>query len=136
MTTVWVNGDIVGERAPSLSALDHGITVGDGVFETALVQGGRPFALTRHLRRLARSAATVGIEAPTEDDVRAAVAETLEAAGSMNLGRLRITVTAGVGPLGSDRGDASPSLVVAVTETAGWPAEVNDLIAEFADRLT
>ena len=124
MTTVWVNGEIVGAGRPSLSALDHGVTVGDGVFETALVDGGRPFALSRHLRRLARSAATVGLTPPAEDDVRAAVEDTLAAAGTVEHGRLRITVTAGPGPLGSDRGDAEPSLIVAVTATAGWPDAV------------
>jgi len=36
--------------------------------------------------------------------------------------RLRITVTSGVGPFGSDRGDAHPTLVVTMTAAAPWPA--------------
>ena len=36
---VWVDGRIV-EDEPSFSALDHGITVGDGVFETGKVVDG------------------------------------------------------------------------------------------------
>lgn len=124
MTTVWVNGSIVEPQAPSLSALDHGITVGDGVFETCLLTDGRPFALTRHLRRLARSATLMGLAAPSDDGVRAAVTQVLDAAGPVARGRLRITLTGGPGPLGSDRGDAAPSLIVAVTETGGWPGDV------------
>ena len=39
----------------------------------------------------------------------------------MPLGRLRITYTGGHGPLGSDRGDQGPTLVVALGETARRP---------------
>ncbi len=38
-----------------------------------------------------------------------------------DLGRLRITYTGGAGPLGSDRGDACPTLVVVVAPAAPWP---------------
>ena len=38
------------------------------------------------------------------------------------LGRLRITYTGGVAPLGSDRGDAVPTLVVAMAAASPWPA--------------
>ena len=43
---------------------DHGLTVGDGVFEAVKVLDGRPFALTRHLERLTRSAAGLGLPEP------------------------------------------------------------------------
>ena len=48
---VWVNGQRVDAGAPSIAALDHGVTVGDGVFETAKVADGAVFAMTRHSRR-------------------------------------------------------------------------------------
>jgi len=38
-----------------------------------------------------------------------------------DLGRLRITYTAGVSPLGSDRGEAGPTLVVAASAMTPWP---------------
>src|SRR5215218_6888408 len=60
-TRVWVNGELVDPTGPSVSALDHSVTVGDGVFETAKIDAGRPFALTRHHRRLERSAAGLGL---------------------------------------------------------------------------
>lgn len=112
-TTVWVNGDLVPAGAPTIDALDHGLTVGDGVFETCAVVDRTAFALTRHLRRLERSAAGLGIDLPGEDEIRGAVAAVLGAAGA-EATRLRITVTAGVGPLGSGRTPGSrPTLVVA-----------------------
>ena len=48
---VWVNGHLRGDEA-SLSALDHGVTVGDGAFETLKIVDGRPFAMTRHARQV------------------------------------------------------------------------------------
>ena len=43
-------------RRPRVRVSDHGLTVGDGVFEAIKVVDGQPFALTLHLERLARSA--------------------------------------------------------------------------------
>lgn len=111
---VWFDGDLRAADTPLISPLDHGFTVGDGVFETCEVVDGQVFALRRHLARLARSAAGLGLTLPADDVVRRAVAEVASAWGD-GLGRLRITVTGGVGPLGSDRGSARPTLVVAAS---------------------
>jgi branched-chain amino acid aminotransferase len=119
---VWVNGRVIGADEATVSVFDHGLTVGDGVFETAKVVGGVPFALTRHLDRLAVSAAGLALRAPDETLVRSAVGETL-AANAEHLGgtmRLRITVTGGTSPLGSDRGDAGTTLVVALAPATQW----------------
>lgn len=116
----WLNGrllDDVGEAA--LSVLDHGVTVGDGVFETVKAVGGKPFALTRHLQRLARSATGLGLPPPDEAEVRQAVAAVLEGDGAAT-GRLRITLTGGPGPLGSDRGNAGTTLIVVAAEETVW----------------
>ncbi|MGC5166380.1 aminotransferase class IV [Luteimicrobium sp. DT211] len=112
--TVWVDGVLVDPKAGTIGALDHGLTVGDGVFETCGVQDGQAFALTRHLRRLERSAAGLGLDAPDEALLRAAVAEVLTAAGP-DAARLRITVTAGRGPLGSGRIPGAQTVVVAAS---------------------
>ncbi|ROS78952.1 aminotransferase class IV [Cellulomonas sp. PhB143] len=115
--TLWVDGRFVDADQPALSAVDHGITVGDGVFETAAVDGGRAFALSRHLRRLARSAAGLGLEVPDDARVRDAVGQVLERAGA-EAGRIRITLTAGIGPLGSGRTPGAQTLVVAASPAA------------------
>ncbi len=91
---------------------DHGLTVGDGVFETVKIVGGEPFALTRHLARLSSSAAGLGLPDPDLDEVRRGVAEVL-AGKSLSLGRLRITCTAGPAPMGSGRGAGPATLIVA-----------------------
>lgn len=106
----WVNGRLVGDE-PSLRAHDHGLTVGDGVFETCKVVDGKAFAITRHLRRLGHSAAGLGLPEPDEDLLRAGIAAVLTQ-GGLPFGRLRITMTGGAGPLGSDRAKAPPTYVV------------------------
>jgi len=108
---IWAGGRLRDESEPVIGATDHGLTVGDGVFETCEVTGGGAFALTRHLQRLEANARALGFAPVPTDEVRSAVAAVLDAGGS-TLGRLRITVTAGPGPMGSGRGDAAPTLVV------------------------
>lgn len=120
---VWVNGALVGADDATVSAFDHGFTVGDGVFETVKVTGGVPFALSRHLDRLVQSARGLGLRDPDLAAVRAAVAATLEAQPDAGSGlRLRITYTGGVSPLGSERGDDGPTLVVAAAALPLRPA--------------
>lgn len=118
----WVNGAVVEDSAAQVSVFDHGLTVGDGVFETAKVVDGVPFALTRHLARLRVSASGLGLPSPDEATVRSAIEETLRANASA-LGsplRLRITLTGGTSPLGSERGDRGTTLVVALAPMAAW----------------
>ncbi|WP_030551819.1 aminotransferase class IV [Streptomyces exfoliatus] len=117
---LWVNGGLHDAEAALVSVLDHGLTVGDGIFETVKAVRGETFALTLHLERLTRSALGLGLPAPDLDEVRRACAAVLEA-NPMELGRLRITYTGGLSPLGSERGDAGASLVVALGETGRRP---------------
>ena len=118
---VWLNGEILPDpTGPAVTVADHGLTVGDGVFEAIKVVGGQPFALTRHLERLARSAAGLGLPAVDDDAVRRGVAAVLEGE-PLALGRIRITYTGGPAPLGSGRGDAHPTLVVVVDAMSPFP---------------
>lgn len=115
---VWVNTGLTDAAEAGLSVFDHGITTGDGVFETIKVEAGSTFALTRHLRRLARSAKAIGLPEPDPELARRACEEVVAANPTADLGRLRVTFTGGTSPLGSDRGDEGPSLVVALSEAA------------------
>ncbi|MDQ0778542.1 branched-chain amino acid aminotransferase [Streptomyces aurantiacus] len=117
---IWLDGGLQDSESARVSVFDHGLTVGDGVFETVKAVDGRPFALTRHLDRLARSASGLGLPEPDRDEVRSACAAVLDA-NPMRLGRLRITYTGGHGPLGSDRGEQGPTLVVALGESGRRP---------------
>jgi branched-chain amino acid aminotransferase len=138
---VWLDGAIVDPRDAAVSVFDHGLTVGDGVFETLKVIDGQPFAVRRHLDRLQRSAQGLGLNVPLSDDkLRLALAETIDAAGPAPLSRVRITLTGGIAPLGSGRADVTPTLVIAVgpldpgepdttAVTVPWPRNERSAIA-------
>ena len=112
----WLNGDLLADPTQGAVAVtDHGFTVGDGVFEAVKTLAGEPFALTRHLARLERSAAGLGLPAPDLDDVRRGVAAVID---DDPIGRLRITYSAGPHPMGSGRGGGPPTLVVAYSAIA------------------
>ncbi|MGW6822716.1 aminotransferase class IV [Streptomyces sp. NPDC055005] len=81
---IWLGGTLRDVDDAKVSVLDHGLTVGDGVFETLRASEGQPFALTRHLDRLTRSARGLGLP-------------------------------------DSDRGEAGPTLIVAVGPTTRRP---------------
>lgn len=117
---IWVDGGLRDVSDATVSVFDHGLTVGDGVFETLKATDGQAFATTRHLERLARSARGLGLPEPDLDEV-ARACEAVLAANPAALGRLRITYTGGPSPLGSDRGDAGSTLVVALGEATRRP---------------
>lgn len=124
----WVDGGLVPADDARVSVLDHGFTVGDGVFETlkaAPAPGGgiRPFAMDRHIARLAGSARGLGLPAPDAGSVRDALLAVCEANPELAGGaRIRVTYTSGTGPLGSDRLSGQPTLAVAAAPTNPWPA--------------
>ena len=117
---VWLDGAIVDADAARVSPFDHGLLVGDGVFETLRVYGGVPFAWRRHHERLVESAAGLALALPDASTLRAAVDAVIGANG-IDEGRLRITVTGGPAPLGSERGESPPTVIVAVTQMTPWP---------------
>lgn len=121
---VWVNGHIVPADQAAILAVDHGITVGDGVFETAEVRHGVVFARTRHHDRMDRSLAGIGLPPLDRARLDAGIDALLEASRELHGGhpaleRLRYTVTGGRGPLGSGRYQTEPTYVVALATDPG-----------------
>ena len=109
--TAWIDGRLVATADAKVSVLDHGLVVGDGVFETLRVYRGVPFAWTRHLTRLRASCDGLGLELPDATALREA-ADAVLRANELTEARLRITVTGGVAPPGSGRGDGPPSAFI------------------------
>lgn len=128
----WLNGGIIDLDVPAIGLLDHGFTVGDGVFETLrTAPTGEAFALTRHVARLQRSATGLGLAEPDGDQVRVAVRSVLAANRDVDTthGRIRITYTSGPGPLGSERGPGPETLAVTVQPGQPWPATTTVAVA-------
>lgn len=107
-------GELLDDSARPISHLDRGFLVGEGVFETLVVNSGVPFALTRHLQRLERSAQILGLPTLNLEVIRAAIDSVIGA----NLheigdrGRLRITLSSG---------DGQASLLVTLIPQPNWP---------------
>jgi branched-chain amino acid aminotransferase len=113
---VWFNGVLREADRVSLSPFDHGVTVGNGVFETLIAYEGMPFAFRRHHERLTRSAAVMGLSVPVAGILRDAVEAVIGANALQETpARVRITVTGGPSPLGSERGTAGTTVMVAAT---------------------
>jgi branched-chain amino acid aminotransferase len=125
---IWLNGALQDDPATAgISPLDHGLTTGDGVFETLKIVDGRPFAVTKHLERLVGSAVGLGLPEPDLAQVREGIATVLEADPHIAFGRLRITYTGGPSPLSSERGTAGPTLVVA-SQAIAHPAPTSAIV--------
>jgi branched-chain amino acid aminotransferase len=121
-TRVWVNGRLTRVDEPAVTALDHGVTVGDGAFETLKVEGGKPFAPTRHLRRLDRTMAGLGLPPADHGYLAQGIAAVLDSDDPVEYGRLRYSITGGAGPLGSDRDDSPMTYIVTSAEQPRPPA--------------
>ena len=119
-TFCYVNGQLLDSDQANISVFDHGFTVADGVFETLKFQSGQPFAVDRHIKRLRKSCDGLGIAFPDEGTLRNAIDSVSQANGEIAQGRMRITVTSGNGPLGSDRINISPTLVISVAAQKPW----------------
>ena len=117
---VWVDGAFVAapDSVPAIKALDDGVLVGRGVFETMRVEDGRAFFRRRHLVRLQASAAIVGVDVDT-----ARVDAGIDAVLSRwrgAVGRLRVTVTAGGATIVAAA--AAPAVAaVATMVSVPWP---------------
>lgn len=110
---VWVNGTLYADpEAASIGAMDHGVVVGDGVFESLKVVPAGAFTVGRHLDRLTRSARKLGLPEPDHELARQGIDAVLEGRGYEH-GKIRITYTGGRGPLGSQQAYGPATLVIA-----------------------
>jgi branched-chain amino acid aminotransferase len=124
---VWMNGELLPDDDARISVFDHGLVVGDGVFETIKVANGAPFAMTRHLRRLRTSALGLGLPDPDLEHIREGAMAVIAATGNLPLARLRVTYTGGKSPLGSERGNSPATSIVAMAEQPK-PAPAVDVV--------
>lgn len=111
---IWMGdcttGGLVDEADAHVSVLDHGLLLGDSLFETILTEQNDARLVDRHIQRLLHSAEAIGLNAPDAELLQSAIKEVIDPAAAGN-GRLRITLTAGDGPLGLARG-TSPRLLL------------------------
>jgi branched-chain amino acid aminotransferase len=120
---VWLNDRLLPAQEARISPFDHGLLVGDGVFETLVARQGRPFAAHEHYERLVRSCSIMGLRPVSEAEYLQAMEAVLQA-NAVTEGRIRVTLTSGDGPLGSDRGSEKGTFIVVTSPLpAHKPAE-------------
>ena len=118
---IWLNGRLYEDpHQATVAGVDHGLIVGDGVFETLKVTERGAFAVRRHLDRLTRSAAALGLPAPDHGEIREAIDVVLDSR-DFPRGKLRITYTGGQGPLGSEAPYGPPTLIIMLAPADGAP---------------
>jgi 4-amino-4-deoxychorismate lyase len=114
-----------GRPAEAVSALDRGLSYGDGLFETIRFEQGSAPLWARHMQRLAHSCARLRMPAP---DTGLLWSEAQQAGAGMTQFVLRITLTRGLG----ERGYALPTSVAPTRIVAAFamPALANELYVE------
>ena len=102
---VYVSGNLVPAGEARISALDAGVLLGAGLFETLRTYAGTPFRLGAHLARLRASGEFFRIFVrETDAEIAAVVARLLEANGIPDA-RVRLTATRGPLALREPQGD-------------------------------
>ncbi len=95
---IWLDGQWITHPEKNLLLFDRGITLGDGIFETILIQAYKPQLLDAHLQRWSHSASLLDMAQPPDKDlieklINEALAQKTLAEGN---GALRITWSRGI----------------------------------------
>lgn len=108
--TVWLDGAFVPAARARVCALDAGLLMGDGAFDTLHVVGGVPVGLVEHLDRLTRTADFLRLDLPPGGRMalEAACLGVIHRNGLGDVGSpeaaLRITLTSGATSTGPTTG--------------------------------
>ena len=121
---IYIDGKFLGQDEAFISALDHGLLYGDGVFEAFRVYDGKVFQFDEHMDRLYDSAKIINLEIPLgKEEFKKIVIETVRKSEYSDC-YIRPQVTRGKGLLGSDPGTCKrATVVVYVTPTPALKKE-------------
>ncbi len=128
MAVVYLNRRFVQAERAKVSAFDRGFSYGDGLFETLRAYSGWVFALDRHLRRLRKGAAQIGLQFDGDVEHWRRVISRLLRRNDLTSAdsSLRLTVTRGVDTLGvllPPEAPTPPTLLLVARPVEGSIAE-------------
>ncbi|MGH7991723.1 MAG: aminotransferase class IV [Limisphaerales bacterium] len=110
---VFLNGYFLPEAQAVVPVNDRGFLLGDGLFETVRVAGGKPFRFAQHLERMTRGANFLKIKPPFAPKELEKFSAQLIAENKMSDAILRITLTRGPGERGyAFSGECKPTVVM------------------------
>lgn len=122
---VYLNGRIVSPSEAVVSVDDRGFLFGDSVYEVLRSYDGRLWALTRHLRRLARSLEAIDLRTVTLDQARGAIEEAYRASNLPNA-LVYLQITRGAAPRAhAYPRDLEPTVLVTVRDVTATAAAIH-----------
>lgn len=98
--TIWLNGALCSAEAARIDPRDRGLLLGDGLFETILVEAGAPRYRRRHYARLRAGTAVLRLPLPLNEAAFGDALAVTAQANHLTDGILRLTLTRGPGPRG------------------------------------
>ncbi|MBU0761493.1 MAG: aminotransferase class IV [Candidatus Altiarchaeota archaeon] len=113
---ISIDGVILDEENAKISVLDHGLLLGDGLFETMRTYRGKTFKLHEHYTRLAESAGKIFLQLPFTEKEIGKMIESLIAANKLSEARVRVTVTRGIGAPGLSIDCSNPKTIIIATK--------------------
>ncbi|MEA4855265.1 MAG: aminotransferase class IV [Solidesulfovibrio sp.] len=131
---VWLDGALVAAETARIAPSDRGLTLGDGLFETMLAQGGRVARLGAHLDRLRAGAALLRLALPPLD-WPGITAATL-AANGLDQAVVRLTVTRGAAARGllPPAAPGAPTVLLAAAARPPQPPPASCVVATVTRR--
>jgi branched-chain amino acid aminotransferase len=121
-TQVYIDGAICDGAEAKISVFDRGFLYGDSVYEVMRTSGGHLVDWRRHIDRLGRSAASIALEMPAEEQISQATEGVLKASGNAE-SYLRIVVTRGAGEVGLDTALADASRLIVIAKPLTLPPD-------------
>jgi branched-chain amino acid aminotransferase len=113
---ISINGELIPEKDAKISVLDHGLLLGDGVFETMRTVDGRLFRFEQHYARLCQSALQISLSLPCNQEQMLQWVEKAILANGYSESKIRITITRGKGKIGLNTDCEKPQVIILVEE--------------------
>ena len=115
-----INGKLYPQNQAKISVLDHGLTIGDGIFET-LRASPKIHKFNEHFTRLQHSAKAIKLPITiTKQQLKQQIQATLKA-NHLNQARIRVTITRGIGPAGLSTNCHHASTIITASELKKMP---------------
>ena len=115
-----INGTLYPKNKAKISVLDHGFTIGDGIFET-LRANKKIHKFDEHFKRLQESAKAIKLKIPiSKQQLKKQIQSTLKA-NNLKKARIRVTLTRGIGPAGLSTDCKNQSIIITASELKKMP---------------
>jgi len=108
---IWLNGEILPMSEARIGVEDRGFQFADGVYEVVRIYNGRPFTLSEHLDRLARSCEGIRLNAPlSKSELTREIGKYIEKS-PVREGMIYMQITRGAAPRNHIFADSRPTVL-------------------------